>query len=200
MEKKEYFLGQGKYTKRDKVVKEALKKVLTKEKKTDFGKVSLFLKEDLTFRKRGENEPFSERNRTASKVISSGIAKGCNDYGAAFLALIRELGVPAKHIETFQEDWLKNPRGTVQGHVFVDIFLDGKWKKYEPKTGFCGEDYDLNGKKYIKVGEGIDRSEIYLIDKNFKLKNKKERIDKIKIGDVGKYYSNFLFSKKYTKY
>jgi len=103
------------------------------------------------------------RKRTASEILESGYVTGCTDRALVFLVLARELGIPARYVETFEEQWLHEDTRKIKGHIFVDIFVYGQWRAYEPIKGFIKDNvYTLSGNRYIEVGKGLDFSEVYI--------------------------------------
>ena len=157
-----YFLGEGRFTKRDNVIKMALEEALSLiERKTDLGKISLYLSKAISTIHHWDESLF--RKRTASEIICSKKSNGCSDYGLVFLTLARELGVPSKYVETIEEKNLSNPLvPNISGHIFADIFIDGQWKIYEPIGGFQNS-YCLGKmgeRKFIPVARGLDFSNL----------------------------------------
>ncbi len=158
----QYFLGEGRFTQRDSVVRRALEEALSFDgRMSSHGKISLFLEKKLFMNKPVNMEEF--RRRTASEIIQSGKSNGCSDYGIVFVALAREAGIPTRYVETFEEQNLLTLPIKIDGHVFAEIFLCDSWKIYEPKEGFkLG--YTLAGRKYIPVARGLDFSKLFLED------------------------------------
>ena len=119
----------------------------------------------------GFNGPLSEktkqsqfRQRTASEIIASRRLNGCTERALAFLALSREMRVPALYVETFEKAWLERESGDeFNGHIFVDLKIDGEWKPYETKRGFPKDGrYFREDTEYVEVGKGIDFSAVYV--------------------------------------
>jgi hypothetical protein len=159
MEDPNYYLGEGKYTSRDDHVKNSLAFILKlKNRESPAGKISYYLFNFLG------HQPFSEdvfRKRTASQIISSGFSTGCTDDAIVFCALAREAGIPAKYIETLNKKNLHDRPRKVEGHVFAEIFIDDRWRVYEPLQGFSSiEGFWLGEDEYLKVGEGLDFSSL----------------------------------------
>lgn len=176
-----YFLGEGRFTKRDEIVRTALREALSlTERKTDLGKISLFLFTNFSLNNPRRMEDF--RRRKVSEIILSKKCNGCSDYGIIFAALAREANVPTRYVETIEEENLLSLPEKVSGHIFVDLFLDGEWVIYEPKEGFK-TDYILGARKYIPVARGLDFSELYLengkkikLDAINKIRNLRDRL------------------------
>jgi hypothetical protein len=154
------FLEEGKYTARANLVRN-ISEELKQSTRTLWDAVSRYianLKQDNS----DKGDVF--RKRTASEILESGYVTGCTDTALAFIVLARELGIPTKYVETFDEQGLQDTNAKrIQGHIFVDILVDGQWKAYEPKKGFTGDNnYSMNGRRYIEVGKGLDFSEVYI--------------------------------------
>ncbi len=154
------FLEEGEYTKRDGRVREIAER-LRKSDRTPWGAVSGYVS---GLRNDNSKKDSEFRVRTASQILESGYVTGCTDTALAFLVLARELGIPAKYVETFDEKWLQDANADgIQGHIFVDLQLNGNWRAYEPKKGFTPDnDYVMDGRKYVEVGKGLDFSQVYI--------------------------------------
>jgi hypothetical protein len=115
------------------------------------------------------------RKRTGCDVLKSGYVTGCSDTGLAFIVLARSLNIPTLFVETFDKNWLESEDyKLIKGHIFLDLFIDGEWRSYEPKTGFITDnkgnrtnnEYFLGEKEFTVVGKGVDHSQIYLRKKD----------------------------------
>ena len=65
------------------------------------------------------------RRRTAAEIFVSGVSYGCTDHALATLALLKEKGVKAQYIEAFARKWLEQGGENVEGHVFIEVEIDG---------------------------------------------------------------------------
>lgn len=65
------------------------------------------------------------RRRNAIEIFSSGISYGCTDHALAVLALLKEKNVVAQYIEAFDYKWLDKGGEDIEGHVFVEVKIDG---------------------------------------------------------------------------
>ncbi len=156
------FLEEGKFTRIDKAVRE--KALELTSKKGDQEKVSAISKFILSNLKMRPFDLSIFRKRTGSKIFESGFSTGCSDTALVFIVLSRASGIPTRYVETLLEDWLtgKIPENPVEGHIFVDVRLNGRWFAYEPLRGFTpNNQYVLMGRPYCEVGKGLDFSEIY---------------------------------------
>jgi hypothetical protein len=102
------FLGAGEFTIRDEVVSAAAKEITRKKNTAEFPReISRFVK---GLKRNISNKAAEYRMRTASQIIKSGDATGCTDEAIVYAALARQLGIPARYVETFYTDWLNfNP-------------------------------------------------------------------------------------------
>ncbi len=157
-----YFLGEGKFTQRN----EFIRKIAT-DLKRNYGSKEDLLKRISNYIHGVMNDqthnPITFRKRTASQILQDNYETGCTDRALVFLVLARELGIPARYVETLNEDWIKGnkPPMPVLGHIFTDVFINGSWKVHEPFRGFTeGDKYTLSDRIYIPVGRGLDFSEL----------------------------------------
>ena len=155
------FLEQGQYTKRDFSVKFLARQIKkSNPNKSVLANISDYLRgfEHLRTKK------IEFRKRSGRDVLVSGYYNGCTDIGLAFLVATRQLGIPARYVETLEKDWLNNPEAEgIRGHIFTDVKVDGEWRVYEPLRGFTqNNEYELKGKKYQEVGKGLDFSEVFI--------------------------------------
>lgn len=65
------------------------------------------------------------RRRTAAEIFESGVSYGCTDHALAVLVLLRERGVKAEYVESFARKWLEQGGEDIEGHVFVEVEVDG---------------------------------------------------------------------------
>jgi xanthine/CO dehydrogenase XdhC/CoxF family maturation factor len=155
------FLAEGRFTKKDEIVRTALEKALLYGfRKTLLGNISLYL-ERISMNKPRKMDEF--RRRTASEVITSGKSNGCSDYGIVFAALARQAGIPTRYVETLEEENLRMVPREVSGHAFAEVFVDGIWRVYEPGEGFK-DAYSVARRRYIPIARGLDFSELFLND------------------------------------
>jgi transglutaminase-like putative cysteine protease len=76
---------------------------------------------------------------------------GCADYAIAFAALARACGVPAVFVKTMDADWIREFRaaGTCRswrGHVFLEVYVDGRWRLLEPSAMTLYDDYQTTAR------------------------------------------------------
>ncbi|MGV8168432.1 MAG: transglutaminase domain-containing protein [Candidatus Nanoarchaeia archaeon] len=154
------FLEEGKYTPRDENI-ERVAGVLRRFSGQTDRNIGYYVA-GLDFNKSKKEEVF--RKRTSSQIIDDGYVTGCTDAELVFISIARELGIPTAYVETLEENWLKNPDPErIQGHIFLDIFIDGRWQAYEPIKGVTiNNKYVLKDRNYVEVGKGLDFSGVYI--------------------------------------
>lgn len=100
------------------------------------------------------------RTLSADDILKGSIVIDCISAATLFRALCIARGIPAVFVETLQEEWTKNPKLPVEGHIFVDVEVEGKWQTIDPSSPqwlHNYEDYSSPPKgKYIVVGKGLD--------------------------------------------
>jgi hypothetical protein len=84
---------------------------------------------------------------TVDELLAERRLGGCHDHGLVYAAVARELGYPALMTRTASIAWVKRfqagEQGPHVGHVFVEVFLDGKWVLIDSTNGWYLEDgYD----------------------------------------------------------
>jgi hypothetical protein len=100
--------------------------------------------------------PYVSRNFDAI-VHSSGYG-GCADHSVLFSALARASGIPTVTVKTMDTDWIREFRktgatGNWNGHVFLEVFFDGRWHLLNATDLRLHDDYDpamriLPGNRY----------------------------------------------------
>ncbi|HBL46804.1 MAG TPA: hypothetical protein DDZ90_25790 [Planctomycetaceae bacterium] len=75
--------------------------------------------------------------RNYDSVIGDGCYGGCADYAIACGVLLKSAGIPTVWVKTMDVPWIWTlKRGdsfqTWSGHVFLEVYLDGKWVLLDP--------------------------------------------------------------------
>lgn len=127
-----------------------------------------WLKKNIKEDKSPETKNKLFRRRTAGEIIESQMATGCTDYALAFIALARAKGIPTKYVETIRNKWLDiGNEKFIEGHVFAECFISGKWRIIDPHEGAIKMSYE----RFKILKEGLDSWDIGI--KSFEdLKNK----------------------------
>ncbi len=77
------------------------------------------------------------RWRNYDDVVSEKCYGGCADYGIVCGVLLKGAGIPVVWVKTMDVDWIwdfKKGRApkSWSGHVFLEVFVDGKWSLLDP--------------------------------------------------------------------
>ncbi len=72
---------------------------------------------------------------------------GCASHALLFASLARACGVPAVYVKSSRHEWIrdyvaKGERGSFSGHVFLEIFVGGKWKLLDAQGMRIWDAYD----------------------------------------------------------
>lgn len=110
----------------------------------------------LTIQQKRKGDFF--RRRTAHQIMSDGFVTGCTDVALVCIALSRCAGIPAKYIETIDENWLQNGGEHITGHVYVNIFDGSCWRIIDPMKKTIDVNLKQDGRVFFK--EGLDSWDI----------------------------------------
>lgn len=87
--------------------------------------------------------------RDVDKLLADGTFGGCADHAEFFGAVARACGIPTVWVKTLDLDWIAwfhahpdQPKSW-NGHVFVEVHLDGRWRLYDASQKVLYEDYDV---------------------------------------------------------
>jgi len=153
------FLEEGRFTQRDERVRDIVAQ-LKDSGGSPWGAIS---KHVATIRSDDSNKIAEYRKRTGSEILEpSGHITGCTDRALAFIVLAREWGIPTAFVETYAKEWLENPVGCIQGHIYTDLQIGENWKAYDPITGFVKGARTGKGRTYVEVARGVDPGELYV--------------------------------------
>lgn len=93
-------------------------------------------------------------SRSVIDIFKSKTFSGCSDIGMMMASILREKGIPTIYVSAANVDWLnavinKLPgREAMRGHIFLEIFLDGKWRLYDPTFHLIYDNYDSQNSNY----------------------------------------------------
>lgn len=84
---------------------------------------------------------------TVDQLLAERRLGGCHDHGLVYAAVARELGYPALMARTASIAWVgqfqAGEEGPQVGHVFVEVYLDGRWVLVDSTNGWYLKDgYD----------------------------------------------------------
>ena len=86
--------------------------------------------------------------RNFDQLVSDKTHGGCADQSILFGALARAKGIPAVWVKTMDVDWIQEferTKGAVsswRGHVFSEIFIDGRWRLLDETRLKIYDNYD----------------------------------------------------------
>lgn len=120
------------------------------------GEIYFWIKREFT--------PWSAGGQTIGAVTVEQLFKerrlgGCHDWGLVYASIARELGYPTVMIDTAGIAWAKGflsgKKGPYLGHVFVEVFIGGKWVLVDSTNNWYVENsYDpANGVVPLKMGD-----------------------------------------------
>jgi hypothetical protein len=84
---------------------------------------------------------------TVDQLLEERRLGGCHDHGLVYAAVARELGYPAVMARTASIAWVgqfqAGEEGPHVGHVFVEVYLDGRWVLVDSTNGwYVAHGYD----------------------------------------------------------
>ena len=81
---------------------------------------------------------------TASQILTQGTVTGCTAYATAFATLARAKGIPSIIVNSAKYDWIGSGCNLdfVQGHLFVEVFIEEEWYLVDSTSGMLYQDYD----------------------------------------------------------
>lgn len=114
------------------------------------------------------NEDFNPnifRKRTAEQIIKDGFVTGCTDSAVVFVAAARACGLPAKYVETVNEDWLKSDSPDIVGHQFAQVYDEERkdWFWVDAASGKVDSPNPSNEGKVV-YKEGLDSWDVGFTD------------------------------------
>jgi len=84
--------------------------------------------------------------RNYDVVVQSKIYGGCADYGIVCGVLLKGAGIPVVWVKTMDVSWIwgfkkGRPFTSWSGHVFLEVFVNGKWSLLDPGGKKLYQDY-----------------------------------------------------------
>jgi hypothetical protein len=85
--------------------------------------------------------------RPFEQVISDGYWMWCADRAVALGTLLRAMGVPTVWVKSMEFGWIREMASgkditSYRGHVFLEVFLEGKWQLFDPVAMTVYAQYD----------------------------------------------------------
>ena len=109
-------------------------------------------------------------SRTVIEIFESKTFSGCSDIGMMVAAILREKQIPTIYVETANVDWLNKQLNDLPGHeimlghIFLEIFIEGKWVLYDPTFHivYCNYDKTNNNypRRYYVFAKGMDANSL----------------------------------------
>lgn len=104
-----------------------------------------YVGEHLAYDALQSSEQFS---RDAATLFRDRTLDGCSDFALAELALFRALGYPSRLVLTFNAKWVaryrQNKLALPNGHSFIEVLVQGRWRLVDPTQFVIYDDYDPN--------------------------------------------------------
>jgi len=83
---------------------------------------------------------------TINELVEKRVLGGCHDHGLVLASVLRAYGFPAVMVDTAGIQWAldhqQGKRKGLNGHVFVEVFVEGRWILICPTSGRYIKDYD----------------------------------------------------------
>ncbi len=104
---------------------------------------------------------------TTEQLLAERRLGGCHDWGLVYAAFARALGYPTVLVDAAGIPWIKQyqsaQKGGFSGHVFSEVFVDGKWLLIDSTNGWYLQDgYDpVNPIIPLKAGFPGETAETY---------------------------------------
>ncbi|MDP1710608.1 MAG: hypothetical protein Q8L46_01575 [candidate division WWE3 bacterium] len=87
--------------------------------------------------------------RTSTQILESGYTIACADNVQVMVDLLTAKGEKAECVDALSDTFLKT--GDKQGHMFIEVFVNGEMRPYSPVTGeWCEWQVDNMGRRFIR--------------------------------------------------
>lgn len=103
---------------------------------------------------------------SSAQIFERRTFSGCSDIGLALSPILRMKGIPTVYVESAHIDWIREvqnnteKREFMQGHIFLEIYLEGTWHLYDPTFHLVYLDYDYNNlflpRGYVAFAKGMN--------------------------------------------
>jgi hypothetical protein len=118
--------------------------------------------------------PPDKRLRSANDILQSSrkelpgkaLISGCIEIATVFRTLCIAKNIPAIFVEVINDDWKndKNKTLPIQGHVFIDVYIDGAWHTINPANKdwhHAYGDYSIKDMgTYSIIKKGLDSQDL----------------------------------------
>ena len=109
-------------------------------------------------------------SRTVIEIFESKTFSGCSDIGMMISSILREKGILTVYVETAKIDWINMALNDLpgnelmQGHIFLEVYINGKWYLYDPTFHIVYDNYDMNNNNYPRnyyvFAKGLNANEL----------------------------------------
>jgi hypothetical protein len=92
-----------------------------------------------------------DKVRNFDSIVDSKVYGGCAEHSVVFAALAKACGIPTVTVKTMDADWIRRFRTTGEtdnwsGHVFLEVFFDGRWHLLNATQMELTDNYDRNAR------------------------------------------------------
>lgn len=85
-------------------------------------------------------------NTDVNTLMRTRVITGCHDSALVLSTVLRSFGIPAIMVDTASVQWAEDfnagKAAGDTGHVFVEAYIDGRWRLIECGAGIYASDYD----------------------------------------------------------
>jgi len=104
-------------------------------------------------------------NSTREDLPGKNLISGCIEIATIFRALCIAKRIPTIFVETISEEWKDDKKALfpIQGHIFVDVYVDKHWYTINPANSNWHKsykNYSLGQRKYIVLAKGLDSDDL----------------------------------------
>lgn len=139
------YLQPGKKTTIKAEYLEAIRQEMSVSGKTMDDLRVIFLWKQLKFQKMYAQGKFIGKS-SVNSILKEGLLTGHHDDGLLMVAIFREFGFPAVMVEAVGLQWAydykKGKADMFLGHVYVEVFVEGKWILMDTTSNRYIEDYN----------------------------------------------------------
>lgn len=172
-DKPEKYLKLGKMTKIEISYLDAIRQEISVTGKTIDDLRVIFLWKQLKFRKAYAAGKFVGKS-TVNSLYEQGVLTGHHDDGIVLVSILREFGFPAVMVDAagiqWSHDYTAGKTTEFLGHVYVEVFVEGKWILMDTTSGRYIENYNpldpviplpirLEPKGFYVMFKGIDTAD-----------------------------------------
>ncbi|MCP5491586.1 MAG: transglutaminase domain-containing protein [Chlamydiales bacterium] len=108
---------------------------------------------------------------TSDEIYNSKQIRGSHDKALVFSSIVRFLGYPCIFVDTTSITWSKNYNEGLPvadyalGHVFVEVYFEGKWVLFDVVKGVFLDSYDVKNPYILIDWHEFEPIGFYVIDK-----------------------------------